>query len=155
MRARPARCQLVGHRPQPGAAERGAAAQGGRSRLGHRHAPCWGCTSFHKGLDFNPGFGKPIKSIAAGTVVTASSRGELGVHVAIKHKVDGKTVISGYAHMKSGSMHLRVGQKVKRGQVIGRVGSTGASTGAHLHFTIKRGGKLVDPAAWLKKHVNH
>ena len=125
------------------------------SKYGYRHAPCWGCSSFHKGLDFNPGYGKPVRAIADGVVTVANSRGEFGVHASVKHKVDGKVVTSGYAHMQYGSMHLRVGQKVKRGQIIGRVGTTGMSTGAHLHFTLKSGGgKLINPLTWLKKHVN-
>ena len=124
------------------------------SGWGYRAAPCGGCSSFHEGLDWNPGAGYPVRAIANGVVTEAATGGGLGVHVFIKHNVDGEIVTSGYGHMQYGSMNLHVGQKVKRGQIIGRVGSTGASTGAHLHFILEHGDEMFDPLPWLRKHAN-
>jgi murein DD-endopeptidase MepM/ murein hydrolase activator NlpD len=121
------------------------------SRFGVRSSPCSGCSSMHLGVDFTAGNGAPVHAIADGVVVEAS-RGDssaLGVYVAIRHVIGGQDIISGYAHMQVGSMNLSVGARVSGGQVIGRVGSTGASTGAHLHFEIRVGGTHVDPLAWM------
>jgi murein DD-endopeptidase MepM/ murein hydrolase activator NlpD len=122
------------------------------SRFGLRSSPCSGCSSMHLGVDFTAGNGAPVHAIADGVVVEASrgDSGALGVYVAIRHVIGGEVIVSGYAHMQVGSMNLSVGAKVSGGQVIGRVGSTGASTGAHLHFEIKVGGTTnVDPLAWM------
>lgn len=124
------------------------------SDYGPRRSPCGGCSSFHEGIDWTPGAGYPIRAIADGVVVEATSGGGLGVHAFIQHNVDGEIVQSGYAHMQYGSMGLRVGDKVARGQVIGRVGNTGASTGPHLHFMLRHGAALFDPMPWLRAHVN-
>jgi murein DD-endopeptidase MepM/ murein hydrolase activator NlpD len=126
------------------------------SGFGPRISPCAGCSSFHEGVDFDPGAGAPIHAIAAGVVVETNSPGysALGVHVAIQHLIGGQTVVSAYGHMQTGSMHLKVGDHVTVGQVIGLVGSTGASTGPHLHFEIRAGGTTpVDPLAWMHAHL--
>jgi murein DD-endopeptidase MepM/ murein hydrolase activator NlpD len=124
------------------------------SDFGPRRAPCRGCSSFHEGVDFDPGAGYPIAAIADGVVVEAGTGGALGVHVAIQHNVDGEIVTSVYGHMQRGSMGLHVGDAVGRGQTIGRVGNTGASTGAHLHFGLEHGSALFDPIPWLRAHAN-
>ena len=78
----------------------------------------------------------------------------LGQHVVIQHTVSGQRVDSVYGHMIYGSQTVAVGQKVSRGQVLGLVGSTGASTGPHLHFEIRPGGgDAVEPLGWLAKNV--
>jgi murein DD-endopeptidase MepM/ murein hydrolase activator NlpD len=126
------------------------------SDFGPRASPCAGCSSYHEGVDFDPGNGAPIHAIAAGVVVETNSPGysALGVHVAIQHIIDGQTIVSAYGHMQTGSMHLKVGDHVTVGQVIGLVGSTGASTGAHLHFEIRVGGTTpVDPLGWMHAHL--
>ena len=70
-------------------------------------------------------------------------------------EIDGELVSSVYAHMQYGSMALRVGDGVSSGQVIGRIGSTGQSTGPHLYFEIRLGStRPVDPVPWLAAHVN-
>jgi murein DD-endopeptidase MepM/ murein hydrolase activator NlpD len=121
------------------------------SGFGPRKAPCGGCSSNHKGLDFNPGSGTPIQAIAGGVVRSAvSSDSGLGVHVILEHEIDGTKVTSTYAHMQFGSVPLTKGQVVAAGDPVGRVGNTGASTGAHLHLEIAIGGKQIDPYAWLK-----
>lgn len=122
---------------------------------GPRIAPCAGCSTFHKGADFTPGLGTPITAIANGvvTAVSASDSGGLGVHAIIEHEIDGRVVSSLYGHMVSGSLELHVGESVTVGQLVGKVGNTGQSTGAHLHFEILLDGTTpTDPLAWLVAH---
>ena len=125
-------------------------------RFGNRTPPCAGCSSFHRGTDFNPGLGTPIGAIADGVVTEVGNpSGELGVYAIIQHTIDGVVVSSVYGHMELGSMHLTVGQTVTRGQLVGLVGDTGESTGAHLHFGIlDAGGTPIDSLAWITKHAN-
>jgi murein DD-endopeptidase MepM/ murein hydrolase activator NlpD len=122
------------------------------------HRDCAGCSENHQGQDFNPGLGAPIQSIADGVVSYASDgEGSLGVHMIIDHMIDGKKVSSVYAHMVHGSMLFKAGDAVKVGEVIGKTGNTGMSTGPHLHFEIRLGGKdgqHVNPLDWLYAHVN-
>jgi murein DD-endopeptidase MepM/ murein hydrolase activator NlpD len=123
---------------------------------GPRSAPCGGCSTFHDGLDMNPGVGAPIGSIADGVVssVTASDTGGLGVHVQIDHLVDGRKLTSTYGHMLAGSAAVSVGQSVIAGQLIGKVGSTGQSTGPHLHLELHLDGvTAIDPYGWLTEHA--
>ncbi len=117
---------------------------------------CEGCSTMHSGIDFTPGAGVPIEAIADGVVVGSSvADGSWGVHVTIEHDVDGVTFRSAYAHMQPGSMTLSPGDTVQRGQVIGRVGNTGQSFGAHLHFVIQTGdGTFINPLPWMREHVN-
>lgn len=124
--------------------------------FGPRVAPCSGCSSNHEGVDYNAGRGSPVHAIAAGVVVETNSPGwaALGTHVAIQHVIGGQVVTSAYGHMELGSMPLRVGDIVHAGEVIGRVGNTGASTGTHLHFEIRLGGTSpVDPVAWMRARL--
>ncbi|MEO9103567.1 MAG: M23 family metallopeptidase [Terrimesophilobacter sp.] len=121
------------------------------SGFGARVAPCGGCSSFHEGVDFDPGNGAVIHAIAAGIVVATANPNysSLGTYVVIRHVISGTTVESAYGHMQSGSMPFTVGDIVKVGQVIGLVGSTGASTGPHLHFEIRIDGSPVNPLPWM------
>lgn len=126
------------------------------SGFGPRASPCAGCSSVHEGVDFEAPYGSPIHAIAAGVVVETNNPGwaALGVHVAIEHVIDGQVVVSAYGHMQQGSMTLAVGDTVYPGQVVGLVGSTGESTGPHLHFEVRQGGTTpVDPLAWLHAHL--
>lgn len=122
------------------------------------HRDCAGCSVNHQGQDFNPGLGAPIQSIADGVVTLAQDgEGSLGVHMIIEHVINGERVSSVYAHMIHGSMLFQVGDVVKVGQVIGKTGNTGMSTGPHLHFEIRLGGingQHVDPLAWLYANTN-
>ena len=125
-------------------------------QIGYRN--CAGCSSNHGGQDFNPGVGAPIQAIADG-VVSYAEDGEasLGVHMMIDHMVNGELITSVYAHMIHGSMLFKEGDVVKVGQVIGKTGSTGMSTGPHLHFEIRQGGitgTKIDPLAWLYANTN-
>ncbi|MEA9986768.1 M23 family metallopeptidase, partial [Subtercola sp. RTI3] len=123
--------------------------------FGPRLAPCSACSSFHKGLDMNPGEGAPIQAMADGVVSTVVSKddGGLGVYVVIDHVIDGQNVQSWYGHMLTGSVAVTKGQKITVGQLVGNVGNTGTSTGAHLHFEVHVNGTAIDPYAWLKSHV--
>jgi len=122
--------------------------------FGERLAPCRYCSSFHNGVDFTPGAGTPIYTIAAGTVVfTEVSNSGFGNHVMIEHQIGGKTVTSMYAHMQMNSSPLVVGQVVQAGEFVGLVGSTGVATGAHLHLEIHINGTPTDPFAWLKANA--
>lgn len=124
------------------------------SGFGYRIAPCRGCSSDHQGVDFDPGYGVPIQAIADGVVVFAGSDGGLGQHVIVQHQINGAMVQSVYGHMITGSIAVRVGDTVARGQLLGDVGSTGASTGPHLHFEIRPGGgTAVEPLGWLAKNA--
>lgn len=117
-------------------------------------AGCGFCSTYHQGLDFTPGSGVPIQSITGGTVslVEVSNSG-LGNHVIVDHVVNGQRVQSVYAHMQYGSIQVAVGQTVGVGDMIGAVGSTGASTGAHLHLEVHLDGAPIDPFAWLQANA--
>jgi murein DD-endopeptidase MepM/ murein hydrolase activator NlpD len=78
----------------------------------------------------------------------------MGVHLIIDHVIDGEEVSSVYGHMAFGSLSLQVGDVVKRGQIVGLVGSTGMSTGPHLHLGILKDGEPIEPLAWMRAHVN-
>ncbi|WP_157962395.1 M23 family metallopeptidase [Homoserinimonas sp. OAct 916] len=124
--------------------------------FGPRVPPCGGCSSFHKGIDMNPGIGSPVQAIAAGVVseVSTTDAGGLGVYAVIDHLVDGRQVSSVYAHMIEGSLNVYVGQSVAVGDIVGNVGNTGQSTGPHLHFEILLDGvSPTDPVTWFAENV--
>ncbi|HNP15590.1 MAG TPA: peptidoglycan DD-metalloendopeptidase family protein, partial [Terrimesophilobacter sp.] len=122
---------------------------------GPRIAPCGGCSTFHHGVDFTPGYGAAIQAIADG-VVSSVDNGDwsYGENVIVDHVINGQKVQSLYAHMMRGSIRVVVGQAVKVGDEIGQVGSTGESTGPHLHLEIHINGVPVDPFEWLKANAN-
>jgi len=123
---------------------------------GPRSAPCSGCSTFHDGVDFTPGNGTPVMSIADGVVVLATENGGgLGVNVEVQHNIGGELITSSYAHMQYGSLAVSVGQQVTAGQQLGVVGTTGQSTGPHLHLEMfGADGVRFDGFAWLSEHVN-
>ena len=114
------------------------------SGFGYRVDPFgWG-TSMHEGLDYASGCGAEIYSAGAGTVIESGWMGGYGWRVVVDHGViDGHALQSTYNHMVQPG--VGVGTVVEKGTVIGYIGSTGASTGCHLHFEIKQDGVLVDP----------
>ncbi|MEO6533880.1 MAG: M23 family metallopeptidase [Pseudolysinimonas sp.] len=124
--------------------------------FGYRVPPCAGCSSFHQGTDLDPGRGTPIAAIADGVVTEVGNpSGSFGVYAVIRHDVDGVTFSSLYGHMEIGSLQLAVGQTVRRGQLIGLVGDTGASTGPHLHFGIEdASGTFIDSLEWIREYAN-
>lgn len=109
----------------------------------------------HHGTDFTPGAGAEVHAVAAGTVrIATEAGGDYGVTVVIDHIIDGKLVSTRYGHMQYGSLRVSPGETVDAGDVIGRVGSTGKSTGAHLHLEVLLGGTTrIDPLPWLKEHT--
>ena len=120
------------------------------SPFGARSAPCATCSSMHQGVDLTPGAGTLIGAVAAGTVRVSTTHPEYGQYVIIDHQIDGQLVSTLYAHMIFGSSPLRPGDTVTVGQLVGRVGNTGASTGAHLHFQVMPGGVTpINPIPWL------
>lgn len=125
------------------------------SGFGPRSAPCGGCSTFHDGIDFNPGNGTPVMSIADGIVVLATENGGgLGVNVEVQHNIGGELVTSSYAHMQYGSLAVSTGQRVIAGQQLGLVGTTGQSTGPHLHLEMFGGdGVRFDGFAWLSARI--
>jgi murein DD-endopeptidase MepM/ murein hydrolase activator NlpD len=125
------------------------------SDFGYRIPPCGACSSDHQGVDWTPGDGTPVEAIAPGKVVEVGNpSGALGVYAIIEHDVDGTRYRSVYGHMQHGSLTVGVGDTVKLGERVGRVGNTGTSTGPHLHFGILGAdNRPVDPIAWLKKHA--
>jgi murein DD-endopeptidase MepM/ murein hydrolase activator NlpD len=110
------------------------------SRFGGRHDPFHGKRSVHKGLDIAAPAGTPIQPVRPGTVVSAGRRGGYGNVVVVDH---GNGTTSMYAHCKE--LKVRPGQQVAPGQVIATVGSTGRSTGPHLHLEVHQDGEAVDP----------
>jgi hypothetical protein len=124
-------------------------------RFGPRPVVCSVCLPVHNGLDFTPGSGSDIAAIAEGrvsAVVRSSAKTGFGTYVVIDHKIDGKKVQSVYAHLLVDSPIFAVGDYVRQGDRVGRVGTTGSSTGAHLHLEIVVNGVRVDPYAWLTDH---
>lgn len=124
------------------------------SGFGSRVAPCAACSTYHKGLDFDPQEGSPIYAVADGVVSEVhNDQWGFGRWVVIHHEVKGLVFDSVYAHMERDSVDLKVGDVVKVADYVGRVGNTGTSTGAHLHLEIHENGIQVDPYEWLKKHT--
>lgn len=123
--------------------------------FGPRKNPCAGCSTVHDGVDFLPGVGTPVLSIADGVVVKATENGGgLGVNVEVQHNIDGELITSSYAHMQYGSMTVSVGDEVAAGQQLGRVGTTGQSTGPHLHLEMfGTDGVRFDGMAWLHERL--
>jgi murein DD-endopeptidase MepM/ murein hydrolase activator NlpD len=118
-------------------------------------AGCSFCSTFHQGVDFAPGRGTPIHSVAAGKVIKVQADdGGFGNDVWVQHDVDGKQFVSVYGHMQDNSFMVTQGQQVAAGDELGLVGSTGNSTGPHLHLEIHINGIPVDPLAWLTANVD-
>jgi len=119
------------------------------SCFGFRRDPFTGRSTFHEGLDIVGIPGQPIIATASGTVVIAGAYQNWGQVVEIDH---GKGLHSFYAH--NASVKVRVGDKVKRGQTIALLGSTGRSTGYHCHYGIKLNGNWVDPRKYILSDQN-
>jgi murein DD-endopeptidase MepM/ murein hydrolase activator NlpD len=124
-------------RPVPG---------GVSSGYGPRLHPIFGEVRQHNGLDMAGGMGQPIAASAPGIVVSADSRGGYGNAVVVDH---GNALATVYAHMSS--FNVYPGDVVERGDVLGGVGSTGFSTGPHLHWEVRVFGVPVDPVPYLER----
>lgn len=114
------------------------------SGYGYRVHPIFGTKRLHKGLDLGAGSGTPIASAKDGTVISAGWQGGYGNTVVVSH---GDGITSLYAHQSS--IAVSNGQEVSRGDIVGYVGSTGWSTGPHLHFEIRVNGVAVDPMPYM------
>tara|TARA_B100001167_G_C16490404_1_gene176444 strand:- start:83 stop:523 length:441 start_codon:yes stop_codon:yes gene_type:complete len=106
-----------------------------------RKHPISGFTKMHQGTDFAAPMGTPIMASGTGTVTRAKWCGGGGNCIKIKHNSTYETI---YAHMKSFAKGIKVGKKVRQGQIIGFVGSTGMSTGPHLHYEVIINGQKVN-----------
>jgi len=115
------------------------------SSYGYRRDPFNGQTAFHAGIDFPGTYGQPIIAAAAGQVSFVGQRPGYGNVVEIDH---GNGILTRYAHLSR--FGARVGDKVARGQAIARMGSTGRSTGTHLHFEVRVRGDAVNPRRFLE-----
>lgn len=115
------------------------------SSFGWRLDPFNGHKAFHEGLDFTASVGTPIYAAAGGIVTTAEQTPDYGKIVKIDH---GSGLETRYAH--ASSIMVKVGDRVEKGQKIAEVGSTGRSTGPHLHYEIRLGGNALDPRKYLK-----
>ena len=111
------------------------------SPFGMRKHPILGYNKKHLGTDFAAPAGTPIMASGSGTITRAKWCGGGGNCIKIKHNSTYETV---YAHMKSFAAGMKVGKKVRQGQIIGYVGSTGMSTGPHLHYEVIVNGKKVN-----------
>ena len=113
------------------------------SGYGYRVHPISGVTKLHTGIDIGAGMGTPIYAASGGTVVSAGVHGGYGNCIVIDH---GGGIATLYGHMSGFAVS---GGSVSQGQVIGYVGSTGYSTGPHLHFEVRINGTPVNPMGYL------
>jgi murein DD-endopeptidase MepM/ murein hydrolase activator NlpD len=115
------------------------------SYFGRRSDPFSGEGAFHAGIDISVPKGTPVRTTADGTVVSAEWAGEYGRMVIVDH---GAGVQTYYAHMSR--LEVIAGQWVHRGEIIGRSGSSGRATGAHVHYEVRRRGTPVNPSPYLR-----
>ena len=116
------------------------------SGFGYRSDPLVGMRAMHEGMDFNAETGTPVVVAADGVVFSAAYHAEFGNLIEVDH---GEGLLSRYAHLSR--MDVRVGQLLRRGDLIGAIGSTGRSTGPHLHFEVRQQGVAQNPARFLKQ----
>ncbi|CAH8704195.1 M23 family metallopeptidase [Paenibacillus melissococcoides] len=114
------------------------------SRFGSRSDPFFGSSAFHSGLDIGGDMGDPVYAAADGKVIASNYDKMKGNYLIIDH---GSSLTTRYLHLSERSVHT--GDQVSKGQVIGKMGSTGRSTGAHLHFEVRKGEEAVDPAIYI------
>ncbi len=114
------------------------------SRFGYRIHPIFRTSKMHTGVDFGAPSGTQIRAADSGVVISAGWQGGYGKAVIVDH---GRGLVTLYAH--TSAFYVRPGQSVKKGQVIAAVGSTGYSTGPHLHMEVRQNGVPVDPLRWF------
>lgn len=115
------------------------------SRYGRRVDPFLSRPAFHAGIDYRAATGDPVRATASGTVRHAGRLGGYGLLVELKHE---RGLTTRYAHLSK--IDVKRGQKVEAGQIIGRIGSTGRSTGPHLHYETRKWGRSVNPMKYLR-----
>ena len=114
------------------------------SHYGKRTDPFTGKTSWHAGVDFAGKMGSDVVSVASGIVTLAKNKHGFGRLVEISH---GNGYVTRYAH--NSTLLVKVGDKVEKGEIIGKMGSTGRSTGPHVHFEVLKYGKVVNPKKYI------
>ncbi len=119
------------------------------SGYGYRRDPFTGAGAMHSGIDFKGPHGQPILSAARGTITHAGWKSGYGKTVEITH---GNGLMTRYAHLSK--IHVATGQKVKQGLQVGAMGSTGRSTGTHLHFEVRLNGTAVNPRPFLEANTD-
>ncbi|MDD9876863.1 MAG: peptidoglycan DD-metalloendopeptidase family protein [Magnetovibrio sp.] len=112
------------------------------SGFGKRRHPILGYTKMHRGVDFAAPTGTPIYAAGNGVIDFAGRKGGYGKYIRIRHN---GTYSTAYAHMSRYGRGMRTGRRVRQGQIIGYVGTTGRSTGPHLHYEIMRNGRQLNP----------
>jgi murein DD-endopeptidase MepM/ murein hydrolase activator NlpD len=118
------------------------------SNFGMRFDPVYKVYQLHAGVDLAAGGGQPIVAAADGVVVRAGWGGGNGNYTCISHGIyQGKGLATCYGHQSQ--ILVKAGQRVHRGELLGRVGTTGASTGYHLHFEVRLNGAPIQPLNWL------
>ncbi len=127
------------------------------SKWGSRYVKdCPRCSGYHRGVDFTPGEGSNVYAAMDGVIVQVENSGEYGVHVILEHRIhEDLTYTTVYAHLQVSNTTnmLQIGNNISKGDLIGYVGSTGLSTGPHLHFEIRKNGKFLDPLQILQKNI--
>lgn len=117
------------------------------SNFGYRTHPIYNIVKLHAGTDLAGGCGIPIYAARGGQVVYAGWNGGYGNFILISH---GDGISTGYAHIATGKTFVRYGEQVSTGTHIADVGSTGGSTGCHLHFEVREDGKAINPVPFMK-----
>ena len=116
------------------------------SRYGHRNDPITGKRAWHNGVDFAGKDGADVISVAAGVVVFAGPRSGYGQMVELNH---GSGYSTRYGHHKE--LVVKTGDIVRKGEVVGLMGSSGRSTGPHVHFEVFKNGRIVDPSTYIHR----
>jgi murein DD-endopeptidase MepM/ murein hydrolase activator NlpD len=114
------------------------------SHYGVRMHPVHGVMKFHRGIDLKGYQGEQVIASGNGQVVAAGFLADLGYYIKIKHKYGFESL---YGHLSQ--IHVKKGQKIKKGELIGLVGATGKVTGPHLHYTLKKNNTYLDPFEFL------
>jgi murein DD-endopeptidase MepM/ murein hydrolase activator NlpD len=115
------------------------------SGFGTRLDPFFSKPSYHAGVDFRSDAGSSVHATAAGQVVVAGNNGGYGIMVEIDH---GSGLTTRYAHLSS--ISVKAGDRVAAGTVVGHVGTTGRSTGPHLHYEVRVEGEAIDPMRYIR-----
>jgi murein DD-endopeptidase MepM/ murein hydrolase activator NlpD len=115
------------------------------SPFGVRRDPFLGRPAIHTGIDLRGDAGEPVRTTATGSVTIAGRRGGYGNMVEVSH---GNGLATRYGHLSE--IDVKVGQTVRIGEVVGKIGSTGRSTGPHLHYETRINGEAVDPQKFLR-----
>jgi len=117
---------------------------------------CQRCSTFHKGLDYTPGRGSPVYAAMDGVISQVDHKGEYGLHVILEHRVHEDLIYTTvYAHLQVSNVTniLQLDNNIKKGDLIGYVGSTGLATGAHLHFEVRKNGRHINPVEFFAKNL--